>query len=221
MHVITPASVIVRPDFLSMVSALQAACGPSLAVHLRARELEGRSLFTVATAVTQGTAEHDGWCVVNERLDVAIAAGAQAVQLGHTALPIARARQVVDGPRKVVGADLLLGASVHAADEAVGAARGGANFLVLGTIHPTPSHPGRHGAGPELVGLTRTRLDEAGFAPVGIVAIGGLEASNMVEVLAAGAVGVAVQRAIWGTADPVASARRLADRAARYEKETT
>jgi thiamine-phosphate diphosphorylase len=214
LHVITPASVIVRPDFLSIVRDMQAECGSRLAVHLRAAELAGRPLYAVATAVSEGASASGGWCVVNGRLDVGLAAGAQAVQLGQPALPVARAR-------RVAGTRLLLGASVHAGDEAVEAARDGANFLVLGTIHPTPSHPGRRAAGTELIGATRAMLDEAGFAGVGIVAIGGIEARNMAAALAAGATGVAVQRAVWKTADPVAAARRLVSTAERVGQEAS
>jgi thiamine-phosphate pyrophosphorylase len=110
---------------------------------------------------------------------------------------------------------LWLGVSVHGAREAVEAARDGANFLILGTIHPTPSHPGRDGAGPELIRATRDELDAGGFDRVGIVAIGGIDAANMVETFAAGAAGVAVQRAVWEATDPAAAAGRLVAQAER------
>ncbi len=188
-------------------------CGPELALHLRASELSGRSLYTVATSVCADAAAGGGWCVVNGRLDVGLAAAAQAVQLGHTALPVARAR-------RVAGDRLWLGASVHSVAEAVQEARYGANYLVLGTIHPTPSHPGHRGAGPGLIEATRATLNAAGFEHVGLVAIGGIDAGNVAEALAAGAAGVAVQRAVWGRADPATAAEQLLKTARQGQRAT-
>lgn len=195
------------PGFRRLSAALYERCGSAVALHLRltcsARELHAR-----AVELARAAAIHGGWCVVNGRVDVALAAGAQAVQLGRTAIGVEAAARVA----AVVGQPLRLGASVHGGDAALAAAAGGANYLVLGTIFATPSHPGREGAGPERVAAVRLVLDAEGFGTVPILAIGGIDAARAEVVRRAGAYGVAVQRAVWASEDPVAAAAELCAR---------
>lgn len=134
--------------------------------------------------------------VVNDRVDVALAAGADGVQLG------ARSLSVEDG-RSLAGASLRIGASVHAADEAraVGA---GADWLLAGTLWPTPSHPGRAGAGVAL-------LREVAALGMPVVAIGGVSAERAAEARRAGAAGVAALRGLWDAADPARAVERYLD----------
>lgn len=108
-----------------------------------------------------------------------------------------------------------MGVSVHAPDEALEAVRDGANYLILGTIFSTPSHPAREGGGPGHVAATARALRTAfpDRTPP-LVAIGGIDASRLDEVMEAGAVGVAVRRAVWEAERPVRAARALAERLA-------
>ena len=134
--------------------------------------------------------------VVNERVDVALAAGASGVQLGEEALPAAIARDIL-------GPDSLIGRSVHSvagADEAVAQ---WADFLVVGTMYSTRSHPGAAPAGPELIRQISRLCD------IPLIGIGGINEENLGEVLAAGATGVAVITRILDAADPEAAARKL------------
>ena len=188
LHVLVTDAVAARPGFRSRAAGLREACGSRLALHLRLREASGRAIFDLARTLLGDAGRHGGWVVVNGRLDVALAAGAHAVQLGREALPLSRAREVASGR-------LRIGASVHGPDEASAAAGDGADFVVLGTIFATPSHPGIEPSGPAAVAACRD-------VGIPILAIGGVRADRVPELLAAGAHGVAVVRAVWEAEDP-------------------
>jgi thiamine-phosphate pyrophosphorylase len=131
--------------------------------------------------------------IVNDRLDVALALGADGVQLGRRSLPVAEARRIAPA--------LALGASVHSTAEA--RAAGGADWLLLGTVFPSSTHPGGATIGPEGVGA----IAAAGLGPV--VAIGGITAENAASVVRAGAHGVAVISAVLAAPSPRDAASRL------------
>ncbi|HEY8491726.1 MAG TPA: thiamine phosphate synthase [Dehalococcoidia bacterium] len=165
-------------------------------VQLRERDLPAGDLLRLARelrAITRGRA----LLVVNDRLDVALAAGADGVHLPEAGLPVPAARRLApDG--------FLVGRSVHDAEGAARAAREGADYLVVGTVFPSRSHPGGGAAGPGLLGRVR-----AAAGPLPLLGIGGIDAGNAAAVLAAGADGVAVVSAVLAAADPEAAARAL------------
>lgn len=174
-------------------------CGPDLAVHLRLRQATGSRLFELASELAVTATATDGWCVVNDRLDVGLAAGAQAVQLGWTALPVDVARRVVAETSAPAPA---LGCSVHGRREARRAVRGGANYLLLGSIFASRTHPG---ARPRGAAILRACRD---LGPP-VVAIGGIDVGRVPVLLRAGASGCAVIRAVWEAEDPVWAAGEL------------
>lgn len=179
--------------FLPLVERLWARGGERLALHLRGPGLPGRVLWEAARSAAPLAAAHGSLLVVNDRADVARAAGAGAVQLGARSLAPADARRVAPG--------LLLGASVHDAGEARAAVRAGADYLVAGTLYPTPSHPGRTGSGPGWMRELR---------PLGVpvVGIGGVTPDRVAAVREAGGAGVAVMRGVWDAPDPAAAVDR-------------
>jgi thiamine-phosphate pyrophosphorylase len=128
---------------------------------------------------------------VNDRVDVALAVGADGVQLGGGSMPVAAARALI-------GPGPLVGVSTHATLEVDAAARAGADFAVFGPVYPTP--------GKTAVGLGPLAA-ATGRLPV--LAIGGVTAAGVPAVRAAGAAGVAVIRAILAAADPAAATRAL------------
>ncbi len=201
LHVLVGDAEAGRADFGSLADDLLAAGDGDLALHVRLREATGRRVHEAAARVREGADRHGGWCVVNDRVDVALTAGADAVQLGGQSLPVTAARRVLEN-------EAAVGRSVHGAGAARRAARDGANYLVLGTIYPTPSHPGRPGAGP---GLVEEVADEVGADGPPVIAIGGIEAGRMREVRSAGVDGVAVRRAVWEAEDPANAVRELLD----------
>lgn len=131
---------------------------------------------------------------VSGRPDVAAAIGAQGVQLGAGDLTPAQARRLL--PHGWVGR------SVHTLDEARVAIEEGADFLVVGNVYETPTHPGRPGAGPRLV----RELASLGHP---VIAIGGVTPARAPELKAAGAYGVAAIRALWLADDPAAATLAL------------
>lgn len=191
---LVPDAVAGADGFRAAARRLRAAGRDRLALHLRLREATDRRLHALAAALAGEAREAGGWCVVNGRPDVALAAGARGAQLGAGALPVAEAR-------RAVGDRVALGASVHGPRAARRAVADGANFLLLGTIFPSASHPGRPGAGPARVAASR----DAG-AP--ILAVGGVTPERVPAVLGAGAHGVAVLSGVWSADRPAAAAGR-------------
>ena len=198
LHVISPQGIDHDTRFTQLVASMQAACGSDLAIHIRDPGAVGARVFGLARDLADGARRHGGWCAVNDRTDVALAAGAQAAQLGHRALPL-------EAARRIVGNRLALGVSVHSATEVGAAADGGANYVVLGTIFPSPSHPDRPPLGIAALSTCRGH-------GVPVVAIGGIDAERVEPVMAAGASGVAVLSAVWDAGDPVAAATDLVER---------
>jgi thiamine-phosphate diphosphorylase len=205
LHVISPQGIGHDTRFTEVADALQAACGPELAIHLRDPGASGDRLYRLACHLVNGARRHGGWCAVNERTDVAMAAGAQAVQLGHRALPL-------EAVRRTVGARLPLGVSAHSEPEVREAAKAGANYVVLGTIFRSPSHASAHPLG-------TAALSNCRDSGVPVVAIGGINSERAAPVLAAGASAVAVLSAVWEAGDPVAAAVDLLDRLAAERRD--
>ena len=172
--------------------------GESIAVHVRAR-LTGRRLYDVSQELAARARESRAWCVVNGRPDIALAAGAHAVQLGRTALSVGSVRRFLS-----VDSGVRIGASVHTPGEAAGAVAAGADFVVAGTAYETASHPGRRGIGVEGIGEM-----VAASSGVPALAIGGIGEARIEELALAGIAGVVVAGAVWDAPDPVDAARRL------------
>lgn len=164
-------------------------------VQLREKDLPGGELLELAQRL-KGEIDGAVPLLVNERVDVARAVGAAGVQLGEAALPVAAAREVL-------GRDALIGRSVHSVDGALRAEDNGADFLLVGTMFASASHPGEEPSGPELV----SRVKEKCSLP--IIGIGGITAANATQVMAAGASGVAVISAILAAPDPRKAAREI------------
>lgn len=193
---ITPDRIAERTDFLEVARELRRELRGGLALHLRLRQTPAREQHRLARRLRRDAERFGGWCVVNGRVDVALTAGAQAVQLGADSLDTAEAR-------RILGSGVPVGRSVHGPEEAQEAAAGGAKYLVTGTIYATPSHPGRPGSGPELVARCVSRVE------IPVVAIGGVDAARAPEVRQAGAHGAAVIRAVWDEPEPVSAAAEL------------
>lgn len=184
----TDDAVAARPDFVKAAREVLEAGASRVVLHLRSPGASGRRMFALAAELVPASRAAGARLLVNDRVDVALAAGADGVQLGRRSLCPADAR-------RLLGPDAWIGASVRGGEEGAACVGGGADFLVVGTIYATPSHPGRAGAGPgrirEMVGLG-----------VPLVAIGGVTVDRVDEVRRAGAAGVAVIRGVWGAARP-------------------
>ena len=192
LHAVTDDRVVAAGTVVPRAAAMAAAAGSALAVQLRTRTLPGGELLALARRLREVLAPHGSWLVVNDRVDVARAAGADAVALGRSGLEVRDARRVAP--------DLPVARAVHDAAEARAAEGEGADFLVAGAVYATPSHPAAPPAGPALVGAAA-----AGGRQV--IAIGGLTPANAAGAIGAGAWGVAAIRALWDAADPAEAVR--------------
>ena len=180
----------------SLVSRVaEAVAGGVDMVQLREKGLPGGPLLELAVSLQDAIAGR-ALLIINDRADVAVAVGAAGVQLGEEGLP-------VDAARQVLGAGAIIGRSVHAEAGASQAAAQGCDFLIVGTMFATATHPGATPAGPSLV----RRIGESCRLP--LIGIGGITHANASQVLAAGAAGVAVISSILGSPQPGESARQI------------
>lgn len=174
--------------------ALEAGCR---ALQLRDKAASARELLEQATLLRSITRAHGALLFVNDRVDVALAAGADGVHLGPTDLPVASVR-------RWVGDGLLLGFSTDDPEIAQAAARQGADYLGCGAVFGTRTKDvGDEAIGPQ--GLRRV----ASAVSIPVVGIGGVDPSNVARIATTGAVGAAVVGAVMAAHDPAAAAREL------------
>jgi thiamine-phosphate pyrophosphorylase len=163
-------------------------------VQLRDKHATDEQLVSAAEVFRNSCARAGALFIVNDRPDLALAAGADGVHVGQDDMPVAAARAIV-------GPELLVGRSTHSVAQVDAA--GGADYLAVGPVHATPTKPGRPAAGLEPV------RHAAAHARVPWFAIGGISPHNVGEVIAAGARRVVVVRAIADAEDPEAAAHAL------------
>ncbi len=166
--------------------------GARVAVQLREKDLQGGALFALARELRALTRDRGARLLVNDRLDVALAAEADGVHLPANGLP-------PDAARRLLAAVGLIGVSTHSAAEVAAAKVNGADFVLLGPIYDTPSK--RDYGAP--LGLTPL-ASAAAAAGLPVLAIGGITPERVAEVRAAGAHGVACLGAVMSAADPAA-----------------
>lgn len=163
--------------------------------------LEAADELTALGVLAEACARHDALLAVNDRADIALAAGADVLHLGQDDLPVAWAR-------RIVGDDVVIGRSTHDVDQARAAmAEPGVDYFCTGPCWPTPTKPGRPAPGLDLVRTTAAAAPERPW-----FAIGGIDDARLDDVLAAGARRIVVVRAITKAEDPRAAAERLATR---------
>jgi len=159
--------------------------GGASAVQLRDKEATDEELITVGKALRKVCDRFGALFIVNERIDVANAVGADGLHIGQNDLSIEVARQKI-------GKEKLLGISTHNLNQAQRAFQEGADYIGVGPIFKTPTKPDTPPVGISLIQEVKKNL------PIPFVAIGGIDLSNIEEVLAAGAYAVAVVRAVVG-----------------------
>ena len=184
-------------DLTAVVGDCLAAGLP--AVQVREKDLGAADLAFVCRRLRALTLDRGALLIVNDRVDVALAVGADAVQRTGTSLPIEDIRAIADKR-------LRIGVSVHSLEEAVEAELKGADWVIFGPVYDTPS---KRPYGPPQ-GLERLeRVARQVRLPV--IAIGGITPDRVREALGAGARGVAVISAIIGAESPADETRRFLD----------
>jgi thiamine-phosphate pyrophosphorylase len=163
-------------------------------VQLREKHASDQALLGTARRFASACAEHDALLIINDRPDLVVAAGADGVHIGQDDMPVANAREII-GPERIVGLSTHTPGQIDAA--------GGVDYIGVGPVNATPTKPGRPAVGLELVGYA------AHHARVPFFAIGGIDATNVAGVRAAGAERVAVVRALVQAENPGEVAREL------------
>jgi thiamine-phosphate pyrophosphorylase len=195
MHVLTDREWSRGRDMLSVAAA--ALDGGTTVIQLRDKSASTRLLIEEGLALRTLTRERGALLIVNDRVDVALAVEADGAHVGQDDMPARLARRQL-GPERILG---VSAANIEEADEAVA---GGADYLGVGPIFPSS---GKADAGPATGVHVLTELAKRYTIP--LIAIGGITAENAVEVMRAGAAGVAVITAVVYAEDIKAASRLL------------
>lgn len=170
-------------------------------VQLREKGMEAGPLMRWCEMVRRRTDEFEALFIVNDRLDVALACGADGVHLGQDDLPL-------DDARRLGGPELLIGSSTHTPAEVDAAPGSEADYIGVGPVHATPTKEGRPAVGTDLVSYAAEALGDG----LPFFAIGGINSETVGDVVAAGARRISVLRAIIQSSDPASVVRDLKKR---------
>lgn len=166
-------------------------------LQLREKDLSSRDLLDLAMELRQLTKSYNAQLIINDRIDIALAVGADGVHLGVASIPVA----VVRG---IVGKDFLIGYSAHAVSEALEAEQDGADFITFGPVFDTPS---KRSYGQPL-GL-QTLSEAVKTLSIPVYALGGIKLSAMSRLLTTGCRGIALISAVMAADDPCRAAEEL------------
>ncbi len=175
----------------------QAIDGGANVIQIREKDLSAAELFTLGVKMREVT-KNRSLLLINDRVDVAQACGADGVQLPENGLPTSVARWVL-------GRHALVGRSVHSVEAARQAESDGADMVIVGPVFKTASKADVKPVGTALI------KEIAESVPLPVIAIGGIKPENAGEVIRAGAAGVAVMSAICAADDPTAAAKGLSE----------
>ncbi len=169
------------------------------AVQLRLKDADGGEMLALAKEMEKTANEYGKIFIVNDRVDVAVLAGADGVHLGQSDIPVREAR-------RLTGPDMLIGVSVTTPEQARQAVADGADYVAVGAVFPTATKKdAKQGVGLDAVYLIKQAVN------VPVVAIGGINRGNLLEVFRAGADSVAVVSAVMDQPDIRKAAHELKD----------
>lgn len=184
-------------EILNMVE--QCAKGGADCLQLRAKGLSGRRLCQLATDFVKLCADHNVLSIINDRIDIAVAAGADGIHLGQDDLPVTSARRLMTKP-------MVTGLSTHNVGQLASAIEQNVDYVGVGPVFNTQTKPGIKLAGLDYLRDASQRLADTSTAHV---AIGGITIDNINQVLSAGARAVAVCSAVTGSTDPAEACKKL------------
>ena len=174
----------------------QAVIGGCTLVQLREKDISALDFYALALEIKKITDRYGIPLIINDRIDIAMAAGAAGVHIGQRDIP-------ADIARKVIGKDMLLGVSVGSATEAIDAVKAGADYLGVGAMFPTGTKPDAGFVSMEELGRIRKAVD------IPIVVIGGISRENAMLFRPMGVDGLAVVSAVIAQPDIKKSAADL------------
>jgi len=187
---VTDDAVLAQEGWVDRAVRVLESGGPRVALHVRGPGTGSRALHALTTALLPHARRAGATLLLNDRVDVALVTEADGVHLGAGSLAVPEARAIV-GPSRWIGV------SCHGAPEAAASGALGADYVFLGTIFETPSHPGRAGLG---LGVVEETV--RGVPNLPVIGIGGIGPDAAAALVQAGAWGVAVIRGVWAATDP-------------------
>jgi thiamine-phosphate pyrophosphorylase len=190
--VITEAFCAGRTALEVLDRVLEAGVG---IVQLREKDLEDRRLYELAVEFRRRTQAAGAVLIIDDRVDIALGAGADGVHLGQTDLPVAAARRIA--------AELIIGASTHSLSEAQAAQEAGASYVNIGPIFATPTKPTAVPLGVEAIKRIAPQLK------IPWSTMGGINQGNISQLVAQGARHPAVMSAVTAAPDVTAAAKAL------------
>jgi thiamine-phosphate pyrophosphorylase len=193
--------VVISNDLPTDIICLAQKCvaGGADCIQLRAKNVNDDTLFSVAVELVKVCRDAGVLSVINDRVDIAVACGADGVHLGQNDLPVEQVRRLQLAP-------LIVGKSTHSPEQLNSACGENPTYVSLGPVFSTITKPTVEPVGLGYVRLATKQLADTGIANV---AIGGITESNVEEVLKAGAGVIAVCSAVTQAGDPVSSCRAL------------
>ena len=194
LYFITDSTTVPEDRFLSVV---EAACkGGATIVQLREKDRSTREYMELATAVHAITSRYGIPLIIDDRVDVALAIGAEGVHVGQSDMPVRLARELM-GNNKIVGA------TAKTVPQALEAYEQGADYLGCGAIYPTTTHV------KTVITPVETLKEVVKAVPIPVNAIGGLNKDNIFVLKGSGIAGICAVSAIMKAADPETAAREL------------
>jgi len=192
-------------DIISL--ACKCAAGGADCIQLRAKSVEDDKLFAIAVEFVRICKDAGVLSIINDRVDVAVAAGADGVHLGRNDLPIEQARKFQLAP-------LIIGKSTHSSEQLRAACEERPTYAALGPVFATETKPTAEAVGLDYVRQATGILADTG---IGNVAIGGITLDNVEDVLRAGAKAIAVCAAVTKAGDPTAACRALKEKITAFK----
>ncbi|UCG59487.1 MAG: thiamine phosphate synthase [Phycisphaerales bacterium] len=203
--------VIITSNLPAEIISLANKCSSADAdcIQLRAKDIKDDTFLAVASEFVQICEAAGVLSIINDRVDVAAAAGADGVHLGQNDLPVEQARRLQLTP-------LIIGKSTHSLEQLRSACAERPTYVSLGPVFTTETKPG---AAPVGLDYVTKAVEELAHTGIGHVAIGGITPDNINQVVKAGAKTIAVCSAVTGARDPAAVCRALGERIAALSKE--
>jgi thiamine-phosphate pyrophosphorylase len=200
--------IIITSELPADVFSLTHRCiaGGADCIQLRAKTIQDDALFALAVEFVKICKAAGVISIINDRPDIAVAAGAEGVHLGQNDLPVEQARRLQLKP-------LIIGKSTHSAEQLCLCCRQNPAYVSLGPVFPTPTKPAVSAVGTDYIRQAAGILSHTGISNV---AVGGITLDNVEEVLAAGARAVAVCSAVTAAADSTAACRALKEKISRF-----
>lgn len=204
VYLVTDTDMCPRENLIRVVD--EAIRGGVTLVQLREKDISTREFYAEAMALKTLCAAKNIPLIINDRIDIALAADTDGVHIGQSDMPL-------DAARRLLGKDKLIGLSAGSVSEALEAERGGADYLGVGAVFHTSTKKDANDVGIDMLREVRAATN------IPMVGIGGINTENIERLYGTGIDGVSVVSCIMASEDPFSAARTLAEKTKFLKKE--